>query len=333
MTLCPEVQAPAFARRTWAGLLGATAILAGCGDGVPPAFNGYAEAELVYVAPTTAGVLQSVAVQRGDQVQRGQPLFAQDTDAEALMRESAAARSTRAAAVEANLRKGRRPVEIAALDAQLAQAQAALSASAAALKRQQTLVAQGFVSALQLDTLVAARDRDAARVKELQAQRQLALEAARSDEIAAAVADVKAGGFDEALARWHEGQRARTAPADAAVFDVLARPGEFVAAGAPVVVLLPPGALKVRFFIPEEQLPQARVGRRVQLGCDGCPSGLAARVRWVSPQAEFTPPVIYSVGNRSKLVFAVDAMPEPSGTAGLMKPGQPVDVRWADAQP
>ena len=116
------------------------------------------------------------------------------------------------------------------------------AASAAALQRQQRLVEQGFVAALRLDELVAARDRDAARVREVQAQHALATAAAgRSDEIAAATAEARGSAAELALAQWRQGQRQRAAPVDAVVFDVMYRSGEWVAAGAPVVALLPPG--------------------------------------------------------------------------------------------
>ena len=152
--------------------------------------------------------------------------------------------------------------------------------------------------------------------------------AARSDEIDAARADRRGAEADLALARWREGQKQRQAPTAALVQDVMYRVGEWVPAGAPVVALLPPGALKVRFFVPEQLLPQARVGREVLLACDGCAAGLKARIRWVSAQAEFTPPVIYSNGSRSKLVFMVEADPLD---AAALKPGQPLDVRFGSA--
>lgn len=294
------------------------------------ALSGYAEAELVYVAPTAAGVLQAVAVARGDRVARGQLLYTLDGDAEALGRQAAEARSERAQAQESNLRKGRRPAELQAIDQQLAQAQAGLTASTSALKRNQQLVEQGFQSPLQLAELVAARDRDTARVRELQAQRRLAGEAGRGDEIAAAAAEARGSQADAALSAWREGQKRREAPTDAVVFDVMYRAGEWVNAGAPVVALLPPSALKVRFFVPEPMLARAAVGNPVALSCDGCPAGMSARIRWVSPQAEYTPPLIYSNASRSKLVFAVEATPLD---AAPLKPGQPVDVRLASRAP
>ena len=288
--------------------------------------GGYVEADLVYLAPTSAGVLQSLNVKRGDRVQRGQVLFTLESDEQALTRDAALARREKADAQLANLRKGKRPDELRAAEQQLAQAQAALVASEAALQRQQSLVAQGYVSALQLETLSAARDRDAARTRELQAQLSLAHQPARSDELAAASAEARGSVADLALARWREGQRGRSAPADAVVFDVMNRNGEFVGAGAPVVALLPAGALKLRFYVPEPDLPKAQVGREVNVACDGCGAPVAARIRWVSPQAEFTPPVIYGASSRAKLVYLVEAEP----TAGsILKPGQPVDVRFA----
>lgn len=312
--------------KTCLALLPLALALAGCGSAPADApMPGYAEAEFTYVAASAAGTLTTLAVRRGDRVAAGQALYALDTDAEQFGRAAAQARSERAAAQAANLLKGRRPLELLALDQQLAQAQAALAASSTALARQQQLVDQGFVAALQLDQLVAARDRDAARVKELQAQRALAPQAARGDEVEAARADTRGAEADLALARWREAQKQRQAPAAALVQDVMYRVGEWVPAGAPVVALLPAGALKVRFFVPEPQLARAQPGREVLLACDGCAAGLKARIRWVSPQAEFTPPVIYSNDSRSKLVFMVEA--EPLEGAAL-RPGQPLDVRF-----
>lgn len=305
----------------------AAALLAACGanDANAP-MSGYAEAELVYVAAPTAGVLQTLAVRRGDRVVRGQPLFALDTRSEVLGREAATARSESAQAQASNLRKGARPLELLALQQQLAQAQATLAASAAALQRYQGLVKQGFIAAVRLDELVAARDRDAARVRELQARRVGAGQAARSDEIAAAAAQAEAARADAAQARRREDERSRESPADGLVFDLMFRAGEWVNAGAPVLALLPPGAVKVRFFVPETALAQTTVGRELSLSCDGCPAGLAAHVTYVSPQAEYTPPLIYSNVSRSKLVFMVEARPtDPSA----LKPGQPLDVRFA----
>ncbi len=300
--------------------------LAACGARDEGRFTGYAEADLVYVAPGGAGTLQALAVARGQRVAKGAVLFALDNDAEAAARAATEARLAAAAAQAANLRKGRRPPEVRAVEQQLAQARANLEASTAQLARSERLVEQGFLSSLQLDTLRSAQERDLARVRELEAQLVVARLAARPDEIAAAEAQRRAAAFDVEQSRWREEQKRRVAPADALVFDVLFRVGEWVPAGAPVIALLPDGALKLRFFVPQTQLARIRVGSRVEASCDGCPAGLDAVVTFVSPQAEFTPPVIYSNESRSKLVFLVEAQPSEAARAAL-KPGQPIDVR------
>ena len=109
------------------------------------------------------------------------------------------------------------------------------------------------------------------------------------------------------------------------VSDTLYREGEWVAAGSPVVRLLPPGNVKLRFFVPETAAGGLKPGRNVSVGCDGCGAGLAAVVSYVSNEPEFTPPVIYSNETRSKLVFLVEARPSAENAARL-RPGQPVSV-------
>jgi HlyD family secretion protein len=300
-------------------------VLVGCGAREPEALHGYIEAELLHVAPVTTGTLARVAVARGQRVEVGQPLFAMDSTPELHSVAAASARQDRAAAQLANLRTGKRPLEITSLEQQVLQAEAALAGSTSALHRQAQLVDQGFVSAARLDELRATRDRDAARVRELQAQMALARQASRRDEIEAADADTRAAKADTALAGWRQGQTQRNAPQPGQVFDVVHRPGEVVTAGSPVVSLLPDGALKVLFFVPERQLPLAAVGRTVRFACDGCAPDQRARIRWVSPQAEYTPPVLYGNEARAKLVFRVEAEPLP----GIdLRPGQPVDVRF-----
>jgi HlyD family secretion protein len=102
--------------------------------------------------------------------------------------------------------------------------------------------------------------------------------------------------------------------------------GEWVPAGRPVVSLLPPGNLKIRFFVPESALGSMRLGRTVLVDCDGCGRRLEATVNWIATKAEYTPPLIYSRDQRHKLVFMVEARLAPGPAA--LHPGQPVDVAW-----
>jgi HlyD family secretion protein len=107
------------------------------------------------------------------------------------------------------------------------------------------------------------------------------------------------------------------------VQQVYFRPGEMVPAGRPVLSLLPPGNIKIRFFVPEAVLPSIAYGDEIDVACDGCAHGLTARVSFIAKQSEFTPPVIYSLEERAKLVFLIEALPEKPSE---LRVGQPVDV-------
>src|SRR3546814_5176492 len=120
-----------------------------------------------------------------------------------------------------------------------------------------------------------------------------------------------------------EGRLARltvTGPTDALVRQVLFRPGEMVPAGRAVVELLPPERLRLRFFVPEPERAKLHVGDAVAARCDGCPPDLRGRIVFIAPEVEFTPPVIFSLEERAKLVFLVEARPEGAGEG--LAPGQ-----------
>jgi HlyD family secretion protein len=298
--------------------------LAGCNPAPPAGYPGYVEGEFVRVAAPLSGTLLELAVQRGTEVVKETPLFTLESEQERAARAEAQARVHQAQATLANLEKARRPPEIAAARAQLAQAQASLRQSEADLVRTQKLVADKFLPPQQRDQALAARDRDRGRVAELTQQLQVANLPARSDEIAAANAEVKAASDALAQAQWRVEQKSQTAPVAGLVADTLYRAGEWVAAGAPVVSLLPPANVKLRFYIPETLVGSLRIGDAVTVRCDGCGADIPAKVRFIATQAEFTPPVIYSRENRANLVFLVEAWPDSPNPA--LHPGLPVEV-------
>jgi HlyD family secretion protein len=297
---------------------------AACSDAPPPGYGGYVEGEYVRIGAPLAGTLARLDVRRGDMVAARAPLFVLESEQERAARAEAEARVAHAQAALANLEKGRRPAEVEAVRAQLAQAQAAAKASESDLERTRKLVAERFLPPQQLDSAIARRDGDRARVAELAAQVNVANLPARSDEIAAARAEVKAANDTLAQAQWRLDQKAQAAPTAALVADTLYQPGEYVAAGAPVVSLLPPGNVKVRFFVPESIVATVQPGSIATVRCDGCNAPIDVRVDFVAPQAEFTPPVIYSRENRTKLVFLVEA--RPTQPNAQLKPGLPVEV-------
>lgn len=304
--------------------------LVACSDAPPPGYGGYVEGEYLRIAAPLPGTLVRLDVRRGDMVAARASLFVLESEQERAARAEAEARVARAQAALANLKKGRRPAEVEAVRAQLAQAQAAAKASESDLARTRKLVAERFLPPQQLDSAIARRDSDRARVAELAAQVNVANLPARNDEIAAARAEVKAANDALAQAQWRLDQKAQAAPTGALVADTLYRPGEYVVAGAPVVSLLPPGNVKVRFYVPETIVATVQPGAIATVRCDGCDAPIDVRVDFVAPQAEFTPPVIYSRENRTKLVFLVEA--RPALPNAQLRPGLPVEVTLKPAR-
>lgn len=301
--------------------------LAGCRpEAAPPAWQGYAEGEYVRVASPLAGTLAQLHVAQGAAVQAGAPLFVLEQDNEAAARRGAEERLAQARAQLADLEKGRRPEEIAAIEAQRRQAAAALALAESNLRRTEALVASGFQSAATLDQARSGRDQARAAQAEVAAQLEVARLAGRTDQIAAARAAMASAQAAVDQAAWQTARKTVAAPVAGVVQERLYLPGEFVPAGSPVLALLPPGNIKLRFFVPEAELARLKPGRRVSVACDGCGAAIAATVSFVSTQPEYTPPVIYNRDNRTKLVWLVEARPALQDAARL-SPGQPVDVR------
>lgn len=308
--------------RSWIGNLVAAIDFSGTGRSA--AFSGYIEADYVLVASTVGGTLTQLDVVRGDRVATGARLFALDDISERAARDEAAGKLRQAQAQFADLLTGRRPPEIDAILAQRAQAEAALRHSEAEYQREVRLRGTGASSTRLLDEWLAQRDRDQSRLQELDAQIRVARMPGRDEQIRAAEAAVTAAWASLAQAEWRLAQTTGTAPTGGMIVDTLYRPGEMVPAGLPVVQLLPPENIKIRFFVPQGLVAQIGVGQVVRVACDGCGPPIAATVRFISPRAEFTPPVIYSREQRARLVFMVEARPDERAEA--LRVGQPVDV-------
>ena len=300
--------------------------LTACADKPPPAWSGYAEGDYVYVAAPLAGRLEAITVQAGQNVAQGAPLFALEAQSELAAQQESAARLTSAQAQAANLDQGKRREELAVTQAQLTQAQAAQTLAQNDLQRQQQLVAQGFVSKARADDAATQLSQARARVAELAAALQVAQLPARVDERSAQRANAQAASEVLRQTTWRTQQKQQNAPAAALVAEVFFQRGEFVPAGQPVVSLLPPGNIKARFFVPEGELASIQAGQDVILSCNGCGAPIAARISRVATAPEYTPPVIYSNAQRSKLVFMVEAQPSLQDAVRL-GPGQPLDVR------
>jgi HlyD family secretion protein len=301
-------------------------VLVGCERSQPEYWQGYIEGEYVLLASPQAGQLQKLEVRRGNQVERGAPVFVLEQEAERAARREAEERLRSAQARLQNLETGRRPAELDALRAEVQQAAAARTLSASQLAQEEKLFKGGFISQARLDEARTAHERDVARLAQAQAQLANAQQPlGRDAERKAAQGEVAAARAALAQAQWRLEQKSIAAPVSGLVQDTFFVEGEWVAAGRPVASILPPGNVKARFYVPQAVLGRIAVGAPVEIRCDGCAAPVAAQVSYLSAQAEYTPPVLYSREGRAKLVYLVEARPAP-GDAAQLRPGQPIEV-------
>ena len=302
--------------------------LAGCADDAVAPLQGYVEGTYVYIAPDAAGRIVARPAAAGATVAAGDVLVRLDDADERAAVAGAEARLAQAEAQLANLRSGRRPVEINVIEARLSEARANFALAEEEYHRQLILREKGVVSQAAVDNAKARRDAAEASVQAIEHELGVARLPARPEEITAAERHVAAEQAALAQARNALERRVLAAPEAGLVEETFFEPGEYAHAGAAVVSLLPDANRKVRFFVPEPLLATVSIGSRVAIACDNCPAGLAGEVTFVSSAAEFTPPVIYSKDVRDKLVFRVEA--KPLGEAIRLKVGQPVDVTLSD---
>jgi HlyD family secretion protein len=293
----------------------------------PPSklLQGYVEGEFVYVSSPLAGKIAKLHMQRGAQVQQGDVLFDLENTAEKAARDEATHRLQQAKATLEDAKKGKRPTEIESLQAQLKQANELVALSEIELARQEKLTKTGAVSIETIDRARSTNVQNHQRVEQLEADLKTAALGLRSDAVSALESEVKAREATLAKADWDLAQKQQKAPVAGLVDDTLFRAGEFVAAGRPIISLLPPANMKVRFFVPQTQLASVHVSDAVKVRVDGATETVVGKISFISPQAEYTPPVIYSQENRSKLVFMIEVR-FADEIAAKLHPGQPVDV-------
>lgn len=303
-----------------------SAIWPGAADDADKTYFGYVEGEYVYVAAKQSGVLETLKVTRGDTVSAGQPLFSLDDNQQRIALGEAEADLMMARAKLEDESTGKRPEEIEVIEEQLRNAEASFALAKADYERYRELSVNDFVSPSQLDQAAATLDQAAADVGEQRANLRVARLPARSAQLDEARQSVRSKELAADKARINLEERFLSAPADGYVQQTYYLPGEYVSAGMPVVSILPPGKVKFRFYIGEPDRAGLSIGTPVLIGCDNCKEPIEARIVYISSSVEYTPPVIYSLEDRSKLVFMAEAL--PNGATSLL-PGQPIDVRPA----
>lgn len=300
-------------------------LLSACGTA--PLAVGYVEGDFVLLAPLDVAQVRSLAVARGDRVQKDQTIaLTEDTDAKIAVAQAEAALA-QAQAQLADLLVGRRPEEIEVLEAAVTTAKAQSNAAKRTLARTQDLNKHGFATQAQLDDATTQVEVTDAAIGQSKANLAVGRLPARSEAIKAAQNAVKVAQSQLDQARWRLSKRSIEAPAPGRVTDVIRYPGDLAGPSAPVISMLPDEAVKLKVYVPQEKFSSVKIGTVLSVHCDGCPPGLQARVSYVSPDPEFTPPVIYSLETRQKLVYLIEA--RPIGTHTPLQPGQIVDVDLA----
>jgi HlyD family secretion protein len=297
-------------------------IIPGFGATEMPSYNGYVEARYVYAAPVSGGPIETISVKEGDQVLAGDLLFRLKQDQQISLLQAAEARVAAAEAALANLTTGGREDELNVVRASLQKAEADLSLARETSARSGKLFAQGLIPQSKYDQDRAILASAEALVKQLSAQLRVTELPARDAQQQQAEANLTAAQADAEKANWDLADRTITAPAAGRIERVYFEAGEIAAAGTPVVAILPEGALKVKFYLPEDARAQFRLGDRVSVSCDGCPDGLTATLSYFASDPQFTPPVIYSRDERQRLSFLTEATLEGAS----LPPGQPVTV-------
>jgi len=306
--------------------------LTGCSDTPANLFQGYVEGEYVHIASPLGGALDELSVERGQQIKKNAPLFRLDREYEQAAVNASRYDLQQSQDNLANLKKGQRPSEIASIQAQIKQAKASSSLAKIEYERRIKLIEERTISQEELDQAESDYDQKRQGVRNLQAQLITARLGARSDEIRAAEAQVLQSEalLDQAL--WNYNQKTQKAPTSSLVFDTLYRTGEWVVAGQPVLSLLPPENIEVRFFVPQALVGTLKIGQEAIVTYDGATKPVTTKIYYISPAAEYTPPVIYSSQSRAKLVFMIKAKPTLDD-APTLHPGQPVDVTLPDLAP
>jgi len=304
----------------------AAQLFGACAPAAPLAV-GYVEGDYVLLAPIEVAQVETVAVKRGDRVVADTPVVTlESADAKIAVAQAEAALA-QAQAQLADLQVGKRPEEIAVLKAEVDMARAQATDAKRRYDRAADLFKRGTGTQADYDTASATLETANAQVGQAEANLAVGGLPARPETIKAADNQVKQAQSALGQARWRLSKRVLAAPSPGRINDVIRNPGDTAGPTAPVISMLPDGAIKLSVYVPERAFSSVKVGTLLNVHCDGCGPDVKARVSYVSPDPEFTPPVIYSLENRQKLVYLVEARPE--GDAGLLQPGQIVDVDLA----
>ena len=304
--------------------------LSGCSKDQDAKYLGYIEGKYTYLSSKVSGHLIALPIHKGETVKAGSLAYVLDPEPERSQLDAAKAKLEADEHQLANLKRGQRPTILHQLEANIKEAQSAVTFAKKMYHRDRVLIKTNAIGQAQLDK---SKD-DFQRAKEKLNAAESALaegkQGARQDEILAQASRVKAAKADVAHLTWVVNQKRGYIPKSGMIDDTFYRVGEFVPVGKSVASLLTPENRILVFFIPEKKLSQLKVGAKIAFTCDSCDQATHATVTYIGSRAEYTPPVIYSKDSRDKLVYYIEAKIDPK-VVTQFHPGQPVEVSLKDS--
>lgn len=309
-------------QRKFAIILALITLLAGCSK-EDQKCQGYVEGMNIYLAPVYSGRLIESFVERGQHVKKNQLLFKLESNPQQLVVKQNEALVKQSRDVFIDLSMPKRPAEIAVIKAQLDQAIAQLNLAVIRAHRNQTLYDKHAIDKDSVDASVE-RSRELSALKaQFEAELALAHEGSRKNQIKAQAAQLISLKAKLNQVKWELDQKMISAPDDGVIFDTYYLPGEYVESSRAIASLLTPDNIRIVFFVPAKSLATLAIGEKITFDCEGCAKNNEATIQYISPEAEYVPPLVYSRENSDKLVFRVRASIAHSQ---LFKPGQPVIV-------
>lgn len=297
--------------------------MTGCGSPREQHYQGYVEGENTYLSSSNAGILVKKYVTRGQWVKKGALLFQLDANPEALVVKQNEAELLQAKKIYDDMVKPRRVPEIDAINEQIAAADANLQLARLRVGRTEKLLAKQAIDKDAVDEALARYEADEHLKAQYGANLALARLGSREEQVNAQQAQIEALMAKVEQAKWQLSQKSIYAPADGRIFDTYFVLGEFVPSQQPMAALLTPSHVRIQFFVPARALGELSVGETVYFSCEGCLKQNEASIDYISPEAEYIPPLVYSRENSDKLVFRVKATIQH---AERFKPGEPVVV-------
>ena len=299
--------------------------LYGCSNKSHHIYTGYVEGEFVQISAEISGKLQNLAISRGQRVNKNQLLFTLEATDELYAQQQAQAIVDLKQANLDNLLKGQRPDELEILTAKREQINNSLALAEMRLNRNTQLLKNRAITQDQFDESHTIYKTTKEELIAADAQIRFAKLGARSDEIIAAKATLEDAKTNLLEATYKLSKKTISTNIAAFVQDTLYKPNEWVTSGAPVITLLPDDNLKVRFFVPEQDISSIKIGQNIKIHCDSCKKPIIASINYKSTEVEYTPPVIFSNNSRKKLMFLIEAK-IPAQYSSVLHPGQPVDL-------